>query len=268
MSPAELLDHERVTETTRGEAPQYSAVSASKAMQLLGAFRGAIAPLGVSELARRAGTSKSTAFRLLTALAEHGFVDRVGSKYELSWQVFELGNQVRGRRVHRVLQLAGPVLAELFSATKRSVHLTALDADCAVILDGVRGLDALPQIPTVGDRAPLHATASGKVLLAFSDSDTVRGYLGGGLARITPSTICDQAALVDELKTARRDGFARSVNEWRQGLAEVAAPVVVGGRVVAAISVSLPALQQLPARYSGVVRTAAAQLARASALVA
>ncbi len=265
LAVAELDDVRRQPGRARAEkpAPLSGAASASKAMQVLAAFDGSRGAIGVSELARRSGTSKSTAFRLLSALAQHGFVDRRGPKYELSWRIFELGNQVSRDRAHGLQELAGPVLAELYAAAGYSVQLAMLQGADVVIVQSIRAHDALPAVPTVGARMPAHTSAAGKAILAFSDRDTVRDHLASGLASVTPSTIVSPQRLIEELATVRDAGVAHAYNEWRQGLAEVAAPVIVGGRALAAISVALPALPQLPPRCIPHVRRAATQLSRA-----
>src|SRR6478752_7730681 len=80
--------------------------SVGKALELLAAFRGTIPELGVSELARRAGMPKSTAFRLLADLERAGFVARSGAKYRLGLSLFELGSRVGFCRPHGLRDVA------------------------------------------------------------------------------------------------------------------------------------------------------------------
>src|SRR5690606_17835924 len=78
--------------TEAADKPRLTSVG--KALRLLAAFRGLTPPVGVSELARRSGLPKSTAFRFLADLEEVGFVERVGANYRLGLALFGLGSRV------------------------------------------------------------------------------------------------------------------------------------------------------------------------------
>jgi DNA-binding IclR family transcriptional regulator len=93
----------------------------------------------------------------------------------------------------------------------------------------------------VGKRTPLHATSSGKVLLAYADAETVAEVLDGGLERYTEHTVTDPRALREELTGVRGRDWACCREELEVGLNSVAAPIFAGdGEMVGAVSVSGP----------------------------
>ena len=110
----------------------------------------------------------------------------------------------------------------------------------------------------------MHATSSGKVLLAHLPAPAIDARLAAPLERFTPRTVTDVKALRAELERVRADGYARTVEELEEGLNAVAAPVFAdNGQVVAAISVSGPSFrltEERLAQVAGAVRTAAAEI--------
>jgi DNA-binding IclR family transcriptional regulator len=221
--------------------------SVSKALTLLDAFSAEKPELTLSELARRAGAHKSSAFRLLATLEAHGFVEKgsAGRGYRLGWKLVELAGRLR----YGLRELAGPFLEELAEKSGEIVHLSVLEGGEIVYLDKHGRSQPLTVSTRVGGRSPAHASAMGKALLAGLPEAELRRLVGGRrLARFTPTTITDPRRLVHELEGIRRQGFALDNEEAFPGIRCVAAPLHdAGDRVVAAISVTVPA-QRMGAR--------------------
>lgn len=198
---------------------------------------------GVSEVALDIGVHKSTAFRLLSALEERGLVEqtRERGKYRLGLGILRLAGTVPGR-----LDLVGqgrPVCEELAANFGETVNLAVLRSHHAVNVDQSRAAAAIAAHNWVGQLTPLHATSSGKILLAHQSTDSRKRLLDtAGLARFTARTITSRRALAAQLTAALVDGFATTSEEYEDGLNAVAAPVLGHtGTVVAAVSVSGPA---------------------------
>ena len=159
-----------------------------------------------------------------------------------------------------------PVLEALAAEVGETVNLAVLRGTDVVNLEQVRGPATITTVNWVGQPTPLHATASGKVLLAAFAPDDLAAFLARPLPRITPRTIAEAPALERELARVREQGYATTTEELEQGLDAVAAPVRdSGGRVVAAISVSGPVYRFDAARMAEVapaVVAAAADLSR------
>ncbi|CAI9410123.1 IclR family transcriptional regulator [Nocardioides sp. T2.26MG-1] len=237
--------------------------SVMKALQLLDAFRGAGPTLGVSEIARRAGVPKSTAFRLLTHLEQGGYVERIGRDYCLGRHLFELGNSVPLCRPDGLRETAAPHLGVLVVKTQRLVNLAVLEGTEVVYLEKIHGHDSVQVESTVGGRMPAGCSALGKAMLAFSGRDAIRTVLEGGLVRRTRYSVADPARFLKELSRIRAEGVAFDREEIQLGLVCAAAPVLGrDGRAVAAVSVSGPATRFNPMTAAADVRRTADAIAR------
>ena len=217
-----------------------SLTSVGKALAILDAFDGAAALVGISEIARRSGLPKSTAYRLVASLAEQGFVERRGVRYCLGKRLFELGNQVSWCRPRSLRDTALPYMCELFSLTQRTVHLAVLDETDVLYLEKLQSHDQ-PNAPTrVGGRVSARTTALGKAILAYSPPAMVEEALRVPPTSRTKYSIVVPEIFYDELADVRRTGFAFDREEVRLGLTCVAAPILRKGTAVGAISVSGP----------------------------
>lgn len=244
--------------------------SVGKALKLLDAFgyRGTAKStgtdqtgVGVSELARRANLPKSTAFRLLAHLEQNGYVERIGTSYRLSWHLFELGNVAQQRTPLDLRRIAGPYLGELYRATGHVTQLAVLDGSDVVYVEKLRGQRAVTLPTAVGARMPATCVALGKAMLAFSERSVVTRVMAAGPSRRTPYSIVEPGALSRELTRVRTGGFALDREEAALGAACVAAPVLVDGLAIAALSVSVPTVRFNPATLVPLVRAAAGHIA-------
>lgn len=212
-----------------------------KAFSLLVAFGAeASTGVGVSELARRASLSKSTAHRVLGILERNAMVERIGTSYRLGSRLHELGLAVYPPGHERVRDQLMPFLTELFEATHQTVHLAMLHGTDVVYLAKLYGHRNAVTPSRIGGRLPAHCTAVGKVLLAYG-SAAVEEITSDRLTALTDRSITDVSELARALDRVRRDGVATECEESRPGLGCVAAPVFGrNGSPIAALSVSVP----------------------------
>ncbi|HZB02044.1 MAG TPA: IclR family transcriptional regulator [Actinomycetota bacterium] len=203
--------------------------------------------LGVSEVADALGVHKTTGSRLLGTLAARGLLERdpVTRRYWLGTGIVGLAGAAIARL--RVVSQARPELERLSALTSETVNLAILNGRHVVYVDQVTPRQAVVMANWVGRRSPAHASSSGKVLLAFGDELVRRAVLSHRLEQLTPRTVTDKARLGAILASARRQGYVRSSGELEEGLVTIAAPVLVHGRAVAAVSVSGPSFR-IPAR--------------------
>jgi DNA-binding IclR family transcriptional regulator len=203
--------------------------------------------LGVSELGRRLGVHKATASRLAATLASTGVLERDAAtdRYSLGYGLIRLASAATAGM--DVLASARPLMEELAERSGETVTLGVRSGDAVIYLGQSSATRSIVSLNWVGQRTPMHASASGKVLLAFMD-DVERGrLLRRHLERLTPRTIVDRDALEQELTDVRRRGYAQIVEELEPGLNAVAVPVRGSGDVVlGALSVSGPAFRVRP----------------------
>lgn len=215
--------------------------SVERAIVVLEAFLGAERELGLTELAHRTGVDKATAHRVLRTLVGHGYVvqDPDSSKYRLGFRCWDLGLAAVS---DRNLQTVAPrILTRLASDTGESAHVAVYSDRGVAYTNSVESPQPMRATTRVGDYAPAHCVATGKVMLAEQPDAHVGAYLSKVLRRITPNTVTDPARLGAELIKIRAQGFAVSREEWRAGICGLAAPIRDHtGRVIAAIGVSCP----------------------------
>jgi DNA-binding IclR family transcriptional regulator len=221
---------------------------------------------GVSEVAADIGVHKSTAFRLLSALEDRGLVEQATDrgKYQLGFGILRLASAIPGRL--DLVRQARPVLDELAVRFGETVNLAVVRSQYAVNLDQARSAAAVAAQNWVGQLTPLHATSSGKILLAYLSEDVRRQLLdAAGLGRFTERTITSRKALDAELQRALTDGYATTFEEYEDGLNAMAAPVLDHtGTVVGAVSVSGPAYRLDKSRIEELVDELKAGAARIS----
>jgi DNA-binding IclR family transcriptional regulator len=211
-----------------------------RALAVLDALSDGSPELGTNEIARRTGINASTVSRLLATLAGAGIVEHISEsgRYRLGVRLLQLGNAVLARFDLR--EVARPHLQQLVAATGETATLSAPSEREAVTVDFVQSASSVQSVARVGRPSVAHATATGKVLLAFGTAEPAPGPL----TAYTKRTITDRRKLGAELDRVRRNGFAEAIGEREQHLNAIAAPVFgARGELAAIMGVQGPALR-------------------------
>ena len=198
-------------------------------------------PIGVTEVAQRVGLPKSTAARLLTALWHEGAVEQEpgGTRYRLGPRIADLAT--RHVPTRDLAAVARPHLAELATAVGEVAGLSVPDGRVVHFVDQVGTAHQVQVRDWTGLRVPMHAVPSGQVILAGLAPAALERFLAAPLEAYTPATITDPAILRERLATVRADGHAWVRDEFGEGIASVAAPIVgSGGEVIGAVHVHGP----------------------------
>ncbi|MFL5863344.1 MAG: IclR family transcriptional regulator [Solirubrobacteraceae bacterium] len=251
----------------RGDTARRAVGSVARATQLLDVLAASDTPLGVNELARRIGVNASTASRLLATLQDAGLVTRADNgPYRLGLKLVTLSDRVLASLDVRAL--GRPLLARLVAETGETATLSLPGETEAITVDFVPSPSSVVSMARVGRPSVSHATAAGKVMLAFVRDDAAgRRSLPTSLTAFTPRTITDPGALAAELDTVRSRGWAEAVGEREPDLAALAAPAFGRlGELVAILGVQGP-VSRLPHAARRALRepllAAAADLSRA-----
>jgi DNA-binding IclR family transcriptional regulator len=237
-----------------------------RALALLRAFSDQAPEQGLADLAAAAGLHKTTAFRLLSALAADGLVMRTadGQRYRLGPEAIALGG--RALRANDVRSVARSALVALAASAGETATVELLAGGDVLILDEAHQRESPRAAPSVGTRWPAHATSTGKVLLAGLPDAEVRNHVTAPLSRPARRTIRTMAALRRELARVRAAGYASAVDELEDGFSAIAVPIRShDGAVVAALSVGGPGARLTAARIAELLpglRQAAAQISR------
>jgi len=202
--------------------------------------------VGVTTLSKELHLHKSTVHRLLTTLMLRKYVeqDTETSKYRLGMKLFELGNAVLSKLDIR--QHAMPYLRQLWRSSGETVQLAIVDQYKVLYVDVLETLEKVGVKSNVGERVPLHCSASGKIWLASLPDDTrldeVMKFIK--FEPFTPYTIDTPEKLKLSLSEARQQGFAIDNQEYSNDLVGIAAPVKnYRGRVIACVGITAPAMR-------------------------
>jgi DNA-binding IclR family transcriptional regulator len=197
-------------------------------------------PRTIEELASRVGLTRSNTHRTLQTLVHAGYVvkDDDSGGYRATVRLFELG--ARQLAQLDVRKLAQPAMRRLTDETGETVHLSVLDGMDVVYIDKIDSAQPIRAYSYIGGRAPAYAVATGKALLAHQPD----GYIArcaGQLQAHTPKTITSMAALEDEMRKVRRQGYAINRGEWRASVGGVAVAIFNSlEQPVAALGISGP----------------------------
>ena len=250
---------------TTAAADRYLVPALQRGLDLLKQFSRHASELTGADLARRLDLPRASVFRMLHTLEKAGFVERVGdsSHYKLSIGVLRLGFEYLASM--ELAEHGQPVIEALRDASGYSAHLVVRDQRDVVFVSKATGRSALFHSIQVGARLPAHATVLGRLLMADLDlAGLVQLYpetLLQAHTDRTPTTIAQLTALID---VDRANGYGISQGGFETGISNIAAPVFSdANKVVAAVSITVPAQQLLPAQTDILVpqvRQAAAQL--------
>jgi DNA-binding IclR family transcriptional regulator len=239
--------------------------SVDRAATLLKTIAASPRPPTVLELAAECGLNRSTAWRLLATLEQHGLVERdaVSQRYGVGYAALRLAAAAEH---DSLVRRARPELERLALETEETVNLAVARRSNLVYVDQVDP----PQIMApnwLGRPLPLHATSTGKAFLAFLPADERDAILAQRLERFTRTTITSRRRLERELDDVRRAGYSVCAGELEESLFGVSAPVLdERGRPLAIVSVWGPEhrvpRRRLPDVGRRAARTAAAIEAR------
>jgi IclR family KDG regulon transcriptional repressor len=197
----------------------------------------------ITALAAELALPKSSVFRMLHTLLEFGYVrqDPTTERYALGSRFLHLAASVE--HGSDVRSLAHPLLVELSARTTETVHLAVPVGTHMVYIDKIDSPRAVVMASRIGEQLPLHCSALGKAYLSAMPADERRTIVDGlPLDRRTKRTLADPDALLDDLETCARRGFAIDNVENEEGVRCVGAAILDDRhRPIAALSVSAPA---------------------------
>jgi IclR family transcriptional regulator, acetate operon repressor len=221
--------------------------------------------LSLTTIAQRAGIAPSTAHRILHTLKAGGFIhyDDARDGYLIGVQAFRVGNAFLRNR--KLVDVGRGTMRALMEASGETVNMGIEMDGHVVFISQMESHSAIRAFHRPGARGPLHASSLGKAIMAaLGDAEVTQRLHRVGLAKLTPRTIVDPGALLEDLKASRQRGWAVDDQEQAEGLRCVGAPVFnEHGEVIGAISVSGPTVRMSDERLGELgpmVKRAAAEI--------
>jgi IclR family pca regulon transcriptional regulator len=216
----------------------------AKGLQVIRAFPVQKPFATLAELATAANMPRATVRRMLLTLVELGYASQHEDRFSLTPKLLDLGfTYLNSIPLYRSAQ---DVLEALAARLNELCSLSILDGTETVYLVRVQGRDFLSRGMGVGTRLPTYATSMGRVLMApLERHERDRLLAASKLAKLTPNTVTDVAALHKAIDAAQKDGYSLVMEELEAGVIGLSVPVKDRrGKVVAATSISFN-----PARF-------------------
>lgn len=222
-------------------ANDYRIAVVDRTLDLIEALADARGPVGVSDLAREIGATKSAVFRILVNLERRGYVvrDPVTSKCLLGGRLVQLGHHAL--KSMDVRSRARPVLEDLHATFNETVNLGMLVESSISYVDMIESDQGLRMAAQIGATDEMHSTALGKAVLSFMPKEEREQILSRPLVRRTERTLTDPVLLRAELARIRLSGIAEDRGENEDGARCFGSPIFDHqGNVIGAVSVSSP----------------------------
>lgn len=218
-----------------GAAVHQPASVTSRALALLGTFDSEHSVQGLSAMARRAGLPVATAHRLAGELVAWGGLEKVHGEYRVGQRIWRLGLLAPAQQ--NIAEVAAPFMQDVLFVTHNVVNLFILDGQEVLLVERMSGTGAGQPFRRVGARLPLHASAAGKIMLAFGSNELFTAA-AQHLVPHTPRTITNPAALASEIERVRAVGYATTEEETGPDNYGLAVPVFLPNKqVVAALGI-------------------------------
>lgn len=193
----------------------------------------------LGEIARDTDLARSTVQRIVGALDAEGFVTKTFGRQGVS-----LGMELArlGARVNLdARKLLYPLMRELHEAIGDNIDLTTLNAGRVVVIEQIASNEDIRVMSHVGKQHPVHCTANGKAHLGMLGSEAARRLLDDPLPRLTPNSILDPAALLDQVEEFGAEGLYVDREEYALDACAIAASLPpIDGRHYA-VSIAMPA---------------------------
>lgn len=223
------------------ERATYQIRALDRGLDILEAFSLSQPELTIGEIGERAKLPKPTVVRLLSVLADRGYVERVpgAERYRLGVRTLEIGSVFL--QSTSLEAEARPIMRRLADATRQTANLGILDHEQVVHIEVVAPDRPVRFWASIGKREDAYVSGLGKVLLTTLTGKARETYLRKPRVALTPKTIADGEALGAELDKVAAAGYAIDDEESNPGVVCIAAPIFNGkGRIEAAVSISGP----------------------------
>lgn len=202
--------------------------------------------MGVTAISQRLGIGKSGTFKHLHTLMERGYLlqDPDTSRYRLgpkAWLFSRIAPSTED-----IASIAEGAMRRVRDETGMSVVLSVPTHSAVFVLNTVHNTQAVEIGVRPGSELPLHASAQGKVALAFGSAQLSTMLAGQELSRLTPHTITDHPVLMREIEAVKAAGYASAPEQVLLGVNTIAAPVFDRGLKLAACVGLVGSIQHLP----------------------
>ena len=223
---------------------QYHLSTVLSAIDILDYLSSNKGPISLTEISDHLCRHKTSVYRLLSTLESRQMIKRdpKGKGYSIGEKLWAMGaNAISGLPL---MEIAIPLLDKTLDEVQETVFLSLLDGYSVRYLVARHVPTRLQARVAVGTKGPLHATATGKAILAHQDDDFIAQFIKSNLQSFTPKTISDLNDLRSELEVIRQRGYSHTIDEWFEGISGVASAILShDGKGYAAVGITLPTVR-------------------------
>ncbi|WCK52338.1 IclR family transcriptional regulator [Aneurinibacillus sp. Ricciae_BoGa-3] len=231
----------------------YSSLAAvERTLQVIEILIGKVDGVSVTEIVNESGLSKSMVSRILTTLKGTGYVEQDARTRFYKLSLGYISTVYRHINALEIEDIFYPLLERLAERTGELIQLTLVKEDGIYFVAKVEGSNPLKIATMLGRKAPLHATAAGKIWLAsLSDEEVMNVIWRTGLKAFTEKTITTPNALLEEIAKIRQKGYSIANEEINEDIIAIAVPIYdhrMRSKVIASIVVAAPKFKMNSAR--------------------
>ncbi|MDF2614630.1 MAG: transcriptional regulator, IclR family [Clostridia bacterium] len=209
-----------------------------RALQLLEIVSEYPQGLSTKELENLLELNKVTTHRLLATLENRGFLERRGSNYIVGLKMVELSS-MKLNNIELKTE-ADPYLRQLVNILKLPVQMAICEQSEAIFIEKIQTVNSFRMYCQIGKRIPLYCSGVGKVLLMQEEDETILAKLSKiTFEKFTPNTLETPMQVLEEIRVARKNGYAIDNAEHESDIFCIAAPIYdYRGKIIAAISIA------------------------------
>jgi len=235
---------------------------------MLNCFAGDKCILSLGEICKMTGIEKSTASRILSTLEEYGCLEKEDQRRGL----YRIGYRIHFwstcyDKQDNLLKLAHPVMKHMRDECGEGISLYTIEGYRRIGIAGIESIHEISRVLPLGQYLPMHAGASGRVLLAFlpvEKKDNILKHLK--MEQYTPNTVCTREKLEESLAAIQEKGYGISLGEREEGAFSITAPIKDGsGFAIASLTISGPIFRlskTLTKKYIQLVTKAALDISK------
>jgi IclR family acetate operon transcriptional repressor len=242
MANKQQRSSDRQSSAARGSEDRYFSKAIGHALHILEIFKGETGPHSLSEITRKTALPKSSVFRILRTLEVTGYLERSsGDRYALSPA---MAAQVSNGLAHKLVQVALPFVQGLNREFRETVSVACLFENHIEVVLTVPSPERIQMSNVQGGIIPPYASSLGKCIVAHQPESCRHRLLSTyGITPFTPKTITSELELNKEYEKVRKQGYSIDLEETAVGGCCFAGPIHYGGKVIAAISISVPKMR-------------------------
>jgi DNA-binding IclR family transcriptional regulator len=191
------------------------------------------------EISERLSLARATTYRTLTALTQEGLILADRGRFRIGSEIGRFASSMQ----HEFIQQMRPHLESLSRNVNETVYLAKLDVTRTVLVDQISSTQSLRVVSPIGVLLPLHATASGKAILAQLVPSQAEDLLSSKLERLTAATKTNRRKVLAEIGQIRVTGVAWNRDEYSVGISALASALVESPIGPIAVGIQLPSIR-------------------------